>query len=99
MRAKDLVRPVDRPSAHFLPDEMCGASALSLYKDVSDVHLAQRLIPGFKNKKVAVGDLTPEMGVIKNTPTEFNGTPFKSHHDWWVPTDYTDVPPFAVVTL
>lgn len=96
--ARDFVRPVDRPNANYPPEERCEASAISLFAGADDVTLAQRLIPGFKKKKVAQGKLSPRMGVIKNTPMDYEGTRFESHHDWWMTAEYTDVPPFALVT-
>lgn len=95
--AKDFIRPIDRPNADYADDERCSASALSLFADADDVTLAQKLVPGFKKRKVAQGELTPRMGVIKNTPMNVDGTRFTSHYDWWVAADYTDLPSFAVV--
>jgi hypothetical protein len=100
VKAKDFVRAIDRPNANYPPEEQCEASAISLFADPADVSLAKKLVPAFKSKKVAQGDLQPHMGVIKNTPMTLpDGTLFESHHDWWVAADYTVLPPFAVVTF
>jgi hypothetical protein len=95
---KDFVRPIDRPNADFPAEQQCEASALSLYADLDDVALAQKLIPGFRKKKVAQGKLESQMGVVKNTPSEYEGVRLNSHHDWWLPVDYTTLPPFSLVT-
>jgi hypothetical protein len=98
---RDFVRPIDLPgaSARHGPDERCEASALSLFADQEDVQKARALIPGFGKKKVARGELAPHMGVLKHTAPPIAEQPvFESHHDWWMPSTYSDLPPFVVVT-
>ena len=76
--AKDFMRAIDRPNASFPPEEHCAVSAVSLFADAGDVTLAQKLIPGFKKKRVAQGTLTPPMGVVKNTPRSSAPAPTRS---------------------
>lgn len=98
----DFRRPIDLPRRQPIPpDELCAFCALSLYADLDDVALAREYIPGFRKKRVAMGELRTEMGVIHRSPQLLPTSPpvvLESHTDWWVPTSYTICPPFHVVT-
>jgi hypothetical protein len=98
--ASDFVRPVELPSgrSRHSPDS-CSSHGLSIFEDAEDVRLAIELIPGFKKKKVAVGELKPAMGVIKRSDAPVGTVVLRSHHDWWIPVTYAGLPPFKVVTL
>lgn len=71
-------------------EKECRACAVSVYTSKDDliklIKLTRRT-GRFRNAKVAVGNLTPELGLIKHTPSppERNN----SHHSWWVPIDVT----------
>ena len=58
----------------------CQAHGLSVYTDIKDVFKTQEMYDGrFEHHKIAVGKLTYESGVIKNTPAFCR----KTHHTWW----------------
>ncbi|WP_160295970.1 hypothetical protein [Aliterella atlantica] len=43
--------------------------------------------------KLALGNLTPDLGLIQNTPSTRTG---KSHHTWWL---YKDTSPWAIFQI
>lgn len=65
-------------------EKECRACAVSVYTSIDDLSRINRRTGRFRNAKVAVGNLTSELGQIKHTPSppEKNN----SHHSWWVPT-------------
>src|SRR5260370_1677300 len=69
----------------FRDDQLCRASALSLYADIDDVGVARELIPGFRKKLVARGVLGPTQGVLQSNPTRLSS----SHTSWFSPADTT----------
>ena len=71
----------------------CQACGVSVFRSINDVRRAQKIIPGLKKKKPALGNLTPELGLIQNTPSKKTG---KSHHTWWL---YKDTNPWAVFQI
>ena len=77
--ARDFVSHLERNLAQSY-DDICIAAGLSVYKDINDAkRLAQR-VPAFRKKKLAKGNLTPEMGNSLPTPSQTA----KSHHTWWL---------------
>ncbi|MFY9227421.1 MAG: hypothetical protein WAQ98_32415 [Blastocatellia bacterium] len=67
------------PQKCYHPRE-CDACGISVYTILEDVVKLQRRVPKFKNKRIAIGKLTPEMGMLKPTPGKE-----PSHHSWWIP--------------
>jgi hypothetical protein len=98
-QAADFVRPVHGPRGAKLDPADCGHHGLSLFAEEDDVRRMRQLVPPFAKKMVARGELEPQMGVVARTPTEISGRVLRSHHDWWVTTDYREVPPFSVVVV
>ena len=99
----DFRRPRDLPrSTPLKEDELCVDSALSLFEDPKDVHLARQYVPGFKKKKVAQGTLVPTAGVTLHSPTLLSGDPvveLASHTEWWESAASRPRPVFVVVEL
>ena len=62
----------------------CQACGLSVFTSISDIEVAQRKVRRLRNKKIAVGNLTIELGQILPTPSQNTG---QSHHTWWIPND------------
>ena len=63
--------------------ETCQAHGLSVYKNKNDALINKNRFPYFRDAKLAIANLTPECGQIKNTST--NDTP--SHHTLWLPCE------------
>ena len=59
--------------------DVCGAHALSLFKDLEVLREARALSPWAAGKSIAQTVLTPTMGRVLETPSPFA----ESHHDWW----------------
>lgn len=59
----------------------CKASGISVNPDDGNAINLLKRIPGYKKKLVAVGELSPDCGVVLCTPIESN----PSHHTWWHP--------------
>jgi hypothetical protein len=77
------------------PDTECQRSGLSVHTEKSSASKLIKRIPKFKNKKIAVGQLTPDLGLILNTPSRKND----SHHTWWVPAGKKPSMVFQVVDI
>lgn len=99
-----FIQPRDLPRKQPIPDgEMCQHSALSVLKEIEDVAIMRSFVPAFKRKRVAVGEIMPEHGLIQNTPQSLkdqsSGTVriVQSHYDWWVPVDVTPHVFFRVI--
>ncbi|WP_009633911.1 hypothetical protein [Synechocystis sp. PCC 7509] len=65
------------------PDKPCPKGAtecqycgVSVYRSIDDVRRVPKRIPAFKKKKLALGNLTSNLGLIQNTPSKTG----KSHH-------------------
>jgi hypothetical protein len=72
--------------------EECDNHAHSLFADEADIAQAKSFVPAFRKKRVARVVLTPEMGLVLNTPNPLG----QSHHDWW-PTPSDLIPESEVV--
>lgn len=101
----DFRRPRDLPRKRpILPEELCAYSAISLFGTIEDIQLARQYIPGFRKKKVALGELTPHMGVVLNSPqllalATSDKVALESHTDWWMPKAFNACLEFRVVGL
>jgi hypothetical protein len=96
--ADDFSRPIDNPNRQPKEeDDPCALCALSVLGDPDEIPVFQDLIPGFKKRAVARGDISAADGVVKNSPIESCEPPITSHHDWWVPLDIDPAPNFEVV--
>ena len=62
-------------------DQICRAHGFSVFKDLQDALKVKEEFNSLKGMEPAVGELTPECGVIKNTPSLARC----SHHTWWPP--------------
>jgi hypothetical protein len=71
----------------------CKACGVSILQEMEDVRRLQRRVASQRSKRVAVGTLKPEFGVLKHTPGKYA----KSHHSWWVPTACDPSEVFEVV--
>lgn len=60
----------------------CEACGLSVYRDASDARRAIAIAKGFRKKRIAQGEINPDMGKIKHTPrdNEYGA----SHLTWWL---------------
>ncbi len=78
-----LSRREMRPQEKFEKSELyCQACGTSVYRDIKDIELKKSLHRGFRRTKIAVGMLTPDLGLIKNTKCEEIED---SHHTFWFP--------------
>ena len=74
----------DKPP--FEPDEReCQACGLSVYTEISELLNTRSRHRGFRKMKPALGQLTSDQGVMKQTPSLDS----PSHHTWWVADDAT----------
>lgn len=75
-------------------DQICQAHGFSVFTDIEDALKTKRRRNGLKDTEPAVGELTPECGVIKSTPSRT----CYSHHTWWPPNDMEIWSLFQIVT-
>jgi hypothetical protein len=71
----------------------CIASGLSVYTQPEGIRQLRSRVPRFRKMKVAQGNLQPEHGKMKNTPSNLH----LSHHTWWIADDCEPATFFAVV--
>jgi hypothetical protein len=80
----------------FLGDNICQACGISVTSSIAHLKKAIALIPALrKYKYIAKGTVTPDSGVMKETPSRMNS----AHCTWW---PYLDVIPhmlFRVVEV
>lgn len=70
-----------RPECSLTTDnEKCQACGISVYTDLEGIELAKNVSRGLRKKKTAKGILTPDLGLIKKTPSNRTGN---SHHTFW----------------
>lgn len=81
---------IEHPDRTFEGYRDCDASGLSILADKEEAIGLCRLIPAAKG--VAKGHLTPESGMIKETPNRRR----RSHCTWWVPVEVDAKEGFAV---
>ncbi|MDS0135763.1 MULTISPECIES: hypothetical protein [unclassified Amycolatopsis] len=99
---KDFVLPRDIPRKEPIPDDkLCSFSALSVFKDAGDLELMRDFVPGFRKKRVAKGGISPQHGLIINSPQPAGKSEhiMLSHYDWWVPLDVFPERFFEVVAI
>lgn len=82
---------IENPNGN-VSDE-CKACGVSVLRDIADVQRLRKRVPGHRKKLIAVGTLTPELGLIKHTPSRSA----KSHHSWWVPKNADPCPHFKIL--
>lgn len=73
----------------------CEAHGLSVYTQKSSIFSLIDRIPGLRRKKIALGKLTPDLGVMLNTPSRED----KLHHTWWVAVGKEPWAVFQVVDI
>jgi hypothetical protein len=84
----------DKPP--FEPSEReCQACGLSVYTEVSELLKTRSRHRGFRKMKIALGELTSDLGVIKLTPSLDS----PSHHTLWVSKDATPWTVFQVINI
>ncbi len=64
----------------------CQACGISVFTSLEDVNRARQKVKRLRNKKIAVANLTPNLGRILNTPSRNTG---QSHCTWWLPIGVT----------
>jgi hypothetical protein len=70
-----------RPERSFNTDnEKCQSCGISVFTDIKGIELARNVSRGLRKKKTAKGILTPDLGKIKNTPSQNTGD---THHTFW----------------
>jgi hypothetical protein len=74
----------------------CQACGISVFTSEEGVCKARNKVPALRNKQAALGNLTPGLGVILNTPSRKTG---HDHHTWWIPTDREPWSVFQVVNV
>lgn len=81
--ARDFLSIREKSPQHepFQPNEKeCEACGLSVFAEIEGIQLARKVSSALRKKKLAIGDLTPKVGLIKNTPSNRTGD---SHHTLW----------------
>ena len=73
----------------------CQYCGVSVFNSIDDVCRLRRKIPAFKLKKVALGNLTPDLGLIQHTPSRAR----KSHHTWWLCENTSPWDVFQVINI
>lgn len=73
----------------------CQACGVSIHSSLDDARNLSLRIPLFKNKKIAKGSLSEDMGKLKHTPSKHE----KSHHTWWIPETSKPWEVFKVIDL
>ncbi|MEG5021473.1 hypothetical protein QUB36_10145 [Microcoleus sp. AT8-B1] len=76
----------------------CQTCGLSVFTTEEGVCTALRRKPFLREKKVALGHLSPDLdlGLIQNTPAKGTG---KNHHTWWFPENTEAWKEFQIVTI
>lgn len=88
----DFVPLVIEQAGRNFGNRLCQACGLSIYKELEDVHRLQRRVAAHRDKPIAVGDLVPEMGATRPTPTRRE----HSHITWWLYRGVDPSPGFVV---
>ena len=81
-----------RESGTSYEGDDCLACSLSILRDAEDVKHMRRSVPGFKKRRVALGEL--QTGAVKHTPGSS-----ASHHSWWLPIGAAVAQDFAIVHM
>ena len=71
----------------------CEACGISVLRDRRDVLRLIQTVPAMRKCRCAVGLLTPDMGVIKHTPSHRSN----SHYTWWTPIGVCRHAPFQIL--
>ena len=96
-QAKDFIPGIEKhPSVYKRKpkDQICQAHGFSVFTDIEDALKTKRRRKGLKDTEPAIGELTPECGLIKSTPSRTG----YSHHTWWPPDDMEIWSLFQIVT-
>jgi hypothetical protein len=72
----------------------CQSGGLSVFTDAEGAKLAKNVSRGLRNKKLAVGNLSVNSGMIKNTPSQRTGD---THHTWWVDSNINPCILFEII--
>jgi hypothetical protein len=82
-RRRDFRSFFDRGLGRDLPEsEGCSLRAVSVHKDIADLHHILQLYPKKAERCVVKMNLRGGHGLVEYTPSDEGG---KSHHDWWIP--------------
>ena len=92
---RDFVPQRNAGSRSSFPGSECIASGLSVLRELDDAVRLRKRVPAFKNRTIARGELRPEAGVTRHTPSKKDGG--GSHLTWWVPEGFDPTPFFMVV--
>lgn len=77
--ADDWRLPHEKPGTRYYGrTDVCQCHSHSLLDDLEEAERARKLIPGFRNKRIAQVEITVTMGVVKRT----KGIS-RAHHSWW----------------
>ena len=96
-RKEDFIPGIEKhPSVYKRrpKDQICQAHGFSVFKDIEDALKVKEEYNSLRGTEPAVGELTPECGVIKNTPSR----KLRSHHTWWPPDGMQIWSLFQIVT-
>ena len=94
--SRDFIPLRKKNNGDFGEDEckVCGLSVFRRFEDAVEMKNRER---GMKNRLIAKGTLSPDLGKIKHTRSS---KPYgKSHHTWWVPTEVEPWSVFHVVQI
>lgn len=79
--ARDFVPTIiDQPHRSFAPSEVCRACGVSVFTNIEDAKCMRSRFSPLRNKKLAIGTITQEDGVVLETGTG-------SHITWWLQTE------------
>lgn len=83
----------EAPHRRIVPDlecQSCGVSINPIRQEALDLRAA---VPGFRNRKLALGELTPAMGRTLPTPSPLAG---QHHLTWWLHDGFDPSSAFAL---
>jgi hypothetical protein len=72
----------------------CQSGGLSVFTDAEGAELARNVSRGLRHKKLAVGQLCNNSGIIKNTPSQRTGD---THHTWWINSNINPCALFNII--
>lgn len=73
---------IETPHRSFPEKLMCQACGVSIYKKLEDIKMIQAKFPRFKQKLIALVEITQNHGLILETPP--TREPNNSHTTWWI---------------
>lgn len=79
----DFLSLRQRYPEHSFPNSEieCQANGISVFENINHLQRVQRRVRRLRNRVIGVCRITPDMGVLKPTHSQFGN----SHRTWWFP--------------